>query len=147
MPHFGLMDATKMTETDAALLRARLHVRGARRRFEVGKYAAGIAALYDALSNAMHWYIILPEHQEKLDVVGADLNRDKDLFTALARGGVLDRSFDFDAFERLTYQALDDPSMRFDAPRILAQVEQVLTALGVLPFDEVALPPENPAAI
>jgi hypothetical protein len=147
MPHFGLMDATKMTEADAALLRARLHLRGARQRFEVGRCAAGIAALYDALSYGMQWYVILPEHQKQLDIVGADLNRDKDLFTVLACGGVLDCSFDFDAFERLTYQALDDPSIRFDAPRVLAQVEQVMTALGVMPFDEATLPPENPAAI
>ncbi len=50
MPNFGLMDATKMTEVDAALLCARLHIRCAHRRYKVGKYAAGIAALYDALS-------------------------------------------------------------------------------------------------
>lgn len=147
MPHFGLMDATKMTEADAALLRARLHVRSARQRFEIGKYAAGIAALYDALSYAMQWYISSPEHQEQLGVVGADLTHDKDLFAVLARGGVLDSSFEFDAFERLTYQALDDPSIRFDAPRVLAQVEQVMTVLGVMPFDKAMLPPENSAAI
>jgi hypothetical protein len=147
MPHFGLMDATKMTEVDATLLRARLHLRGARRRFEIGKYVAGIAALYDALSYAMQWYIILPEHREQLDVEGADLTHDKDLFAVLSHGGVLDDSFDFDSFEQLTMQAMDDSSIRFDAPNVLAQAEQVMTLLGVLPFDEAALPPENPAGI
>lgn len=147
MPHFGLMDATKMTEVDAALLRARLHIRGARRRFEIGKYAAGIAALYDAVSYAMQWYIISPEHQEQLGIIGMDLVHDKDLYAVLLRGGVLDDSFDFDAFEQLTMQAMDDSSIRFDAPSVLAQAEQVMTVLGVLPFDEAALPPENPAAI
>ncbi len=95
----------------------------------------------------MQWYILSPEHQEQLGVTGADLIHDKDLFAVLSRGGVLDCSFDFDEFERLTQQALDDPSIRFDAPSVLAQVERVMTALGLMPFDETALPPENPAAI
>jgi hypothetical protein len=95
----------------------------------------------------MQWYIILPEHQEQLGIAGADLTNDKVLFAVLSRGGVLDGSFDFDEFEQLTHQALDDPSIRFDTPSVLGRVEQVMTALGVMPFDENALTPENPAAI
>ncbi len=146
MPHFGLMDASKMTEADAALLRARLHLRGARRRFGMNKYAAGVAALYDALQCAMQWYVKSQAHRGQLGLAKQDLRDDKEVFAILTRGGVLDGSFDFDAFERLTERSLDDPSFHFDALRVLAQVEQVMTALGVMPFDEAALPPENPAA-
>jgi hypothetical protein len=140
------MDATKMSEADAALLRARLHLRGARRRFELGKSAAGIAALYDALQSALRRYVLLPGHRKQFGITDRDWD-DRELLAILTRAGVLDGSFDWDAFERLTERAIDDSSFRFDAPRVLAQVERVMTALGALPFDETALPPENPAAL
>jgi hypothetical protein len=148
MPHFGLMDATKMSEADAALLRVRLHLRGARRRFQRGMLAAGIASLYDALQCAMRWYILSPDHRMQLGIAdGEDFGDDKDIFAVLARGGVLDTSFDFDAFESLVERALQDESFQFDAPRVLAQIERVMTALGVMPFDEAALPPEKQDAL
>ncbi len=148
MPHFGLMDATKMSKADAALLRARLHLRGARRRFQRGMLAAGIASLYDALQYTMRWYILSPDHRMQLGIAdGEDFGDDKDIFTALARGGVLDTSFDFDAFESLVECALHDESFEFDAPRVLAQIERMMTELEVLPFDEAALPAEERGAL
>jgi hypothetical protein len=146
MPHFGLMDATKMTEADAALLRVRLHLRGARRRFERGLFAAGIASLYDALRYAMRWYISFPEHRARLGIVGdGDFRDDRNVFTQLVRGGIVDSAFDFGAFERLVEQSLDDESLQFDAARVLAQIDQVMIELEVMPFDESALPPEKPS--
>ncbi len=148
MPHFGLMDATKMTEADAASLRVRLHIRGGRRRFEHGMLAAGIASLYDALRYAMRWYISFPEHRARLGIIGSeDFRDDASLFAVLARGGVISDSFDFDALERLVEQSLDDESFQFDAARVLAQIEKVMTELEVMPFDEAALPPEKPGAL
>ena len=148
MPHFGLMDATKMTEADAALLRVRLHLRGARRRFERGLFAAGIASLYDALRYAMRWYISFPEHRARLGIVGGeDFRDDRNVFAQLVRGGVIDSAFDFDAFERLVERSLDDKLFQFDAPRVLAQIEDVMTELEVMPFDEATLPPEKPGAL
>jgi len=58
MPHFGLMDETKMGKADAALMRARLHIRGGRRRLRQKKVAAGLVTLYDALLSAMRWYLL-----------------------------------------------------------------------------------------
>jgi hypothetical protein len=146
MPHFGLMDATKMTEADAALLRVRLHLRGARRRLERGLFAAGLATLYDALRYAMRWYISLPEHRARVGIVGGeDFRDDRNVFAQLVRGGVIDSAFDFDAFERLVERSLDGESSQFDAPRVLAQIDQVMTELEVLPFDETTLPPDNPS--
>ena len=148
MPHFGLMDATKMTEADAALLRVRLHIRGGRQRFERGMLAAGSASLYDALGYAMRWYLSFPEHRARLDVIGdEDFRDDASLFAVLARGGVISDSFDFGAFECLVERSLDDESFQFDAPRVLAQIENVMTDLEVMPFDEAALPPEKPGAL
>ena len=59
MPHFGLMDATKMTEADASLLRSRLHMRGGKQRLQNGLFAAGIAALYEL---GALWHALLHCH-------------------------------------------------------------------------------------
>ncbi len=148
MPHFGLIDATQMTEANAALLRVRLHLRSGRRRFERGMFVAGIASLYDALQYAMRWYISFPEHRARLGIVGGeDFRDDRAVFAQLVRGGVIDSAFDFDAFERLVEQALYDPAFQFDAPRLLAQIEDVITELEVTPFDEAVLPPEKPGVL
>jgi hypothetical protein len=142
------MDATKMTQADAALLRVRLHLRGGRQRFQRGMLAPGIASLYDALRYAMRWYILFSEHRAQLGLAkGEEFKEDADLFSVLLRGGVVGHEFDFVAFERLVEQSLDDASFHFDATRVLSQIIQVMTELEVLPFDETTLPPENPGAL
>ena len=148
MPHFGLMDATHLTEADAALLRVRLHLRGGRQRFQRGMLAPGIAALYDALQYAMRWYISFPEHRAQLGLRNAEVFEDEaELLALLVRGGVIDRAFDYAGFEQLVEQSLDDVTFQFDAARVLAQIIQVMTQLEVMPFDETQLPPENPGAL
>ncbi len=49
MPHFGLMDEGSLGPVEGPLMRARLHIRGGKRRLRQGKIAAAIATLYDAL--------------------------------------------------------------------------------------------------
>jgi hypothetical protein len=60
MPHFGLMDEKALGPVEGPLQRARLHVRGGKRRLRQGKVAAGIVTLYDALNGAMQWYAASP---------------------------------------------------------------------------------------
>jgi hypothetical protein len=146
MPHFGLMDATQMSEEEAALLRARLHIRGGRRRLRQGKLAAGMAALYDALSCAMRWYVLAPERRQRLHVrEGEDLEHDRDVFLVLARSGILSDPSDFERLDAWLEQALAEESPSLDAAQILVHIEQLMTPLGVMPFDESSLPPEDPS--
>jgi hypothetical protein len=56
MPHFGLMDESALTPADAALLRARLHWRGGKRRILQNKKKAGVATLWDAVLSAGRYY-------------------------------------------------------------------------------------------
>ncbi len=147
MPHFGLIDATKLTEADAMLLRVRLHIRGGTRRFERGMLAAGIASLYDALCWALRWDILLPEHRIRLGIIGNEEFRDeRDIYAVLVRSGVIADTFDFNAFEHLVDQSLNNGAFQFDAPCVLVQIEEVMTELEVMPFDEAALPSGDPAA-
>jgi hypothetical protein len=44
----------------------------------------------------------------------------------------------------LTEQALQQELVGYDAD-LLAGIESVMTQLGVLPFDEASLPPEDPS--
>jgi hypothetical protein len=67
------------------------------------------------------------------------------LYAVLVRSGVLDGSFDFEAFDRLTEQALQQELVGYDTRDLLAGIESVMTQLGVLPFDEAGLPPEDPS--
>jgi hypothetical protein len=139
------MDEKDLGPIKGPFQRARLHIRGGKRRLRQGKIAAGIVTLYDSLLAAMEWYRNTPEHRDRLVVMqGDDLNDDKTVYAALVRSGVLDGKFDFVAFDRLTERALDEELPGYDYDELLAGIESVMTQLGVMPFDEGSLPPEDP---
>ena len=146
MPHAGLMNEAALGPLEGPLQRARLHIRGGKRRLRQGKVSAGIATLSDALSAAMQWYVASPERKKGLTIVpGEDLNDDRTAYRVLVRSGALEGTFDFDGFDRLVEHALDHEMPGFDAGEILAGIVAVMTRLGVMPFDEATLPPEDPA--
>lgn len=147
LPHFGLMKTEDSFKTEeGALLRTRLHIRGGTRRLHQGKISAGIVTLYDALLFAMQWYIMSPERRKKAGLKETDaVNNDRAVMEELKRGGVLTGQFDYDEFDRLVDRALLQEMPDFDFQEVLKEVESVMTQLGVMPFDEKALPPEDPA--
>ncbi len=146
MPHFGLMNTADSFKTEeGAILRARLHIRAGRRRLRQGKIASGIVTLYDALLFAMDSYIMSPERRKKLDVRdGEDLKDDKTLYSVLVRSGVIDGKFDYIAFDKVVEEESSEEMPGYDYKWILEGVESVMTQLGIMPFDEAALPPEDP---
>lgn len=144
MPHAGLMDEKTLGPVEGPLQRARLHIRGGRRRLRQGKVAAGIVTLYDALLAAMQSYAASPG-RTRLDIrSGEDINDDKVLYAVLVRSGILDGKLDFSAFDRLTEKALNEEMPGYDYHSLVAGIESVMTQLGVMPFDETQLPPEDP---
>jgi hypothetical protein len=146
MPHFGLMNTEDSFKTaDGALLRAKLHIRAGKRRLRQGKISAGILTLYDALCFAMDWYAFPPERRNRLDIrEGEDIKKEKTLYEILVRSGVLDGSFDFPALDKLLEYASENEMPDYDYKKFLQEIESVFTQLGVMPFDEAALPPEDP---
>ena len=145
MPHFGLMDPDALGTEAAALQRARLHIRGGRRRLRQGKISAGLGTLYDALLSALDWYIASPDHRKNLPIQGDDnLGDDRTVFALLIKAGVIDGRFDYGGFKGLILTAPSE-SPAFDYAEILNRIETVMTRLGVLPFDESDLPPEDPS--
>ncbi len=145
MPHAGLMNEAALGPLESPLQRARLHIRGGKRRLRQGKTAAGIVTLYDALSAALQWYLASTERRSKAAAgPGDDLNNEETVYRLLVRSGTLDGKFDFAAFDQLTAYALEHEMPGFDAGEVLAGVESVMTQLGVMPFDESVLPPEDP---
>ncbi len=146
MPHAGLMSEKDLGPVEGPLQRAKLHIRGGKRRLRQGKISAGIAALYDALSAAMQWYVAGHERRHALAIRNGDpLIDDRSVYDVLVRSGVLDGHFDFDAFDLLLERALREEITEYDHRELLAGVDSVLTQLGVMPFDEAVLPPEDPA--
>lgn len=146
MPHFGLMNVEDLGPGEAALQRARLHLRAGKRRLRQGKFSHGIGTLYDALLFAMYWYLASPERRTKLRIGNKlNLRNDRGLYQLLVDSGVVDSGFHFDHFQRLLNRALRHEIPRFDYHELLQGVESVMTQLGVMPFDERDLPPEDPA--
>ena len=147
MPHFGLMDTKDSFEKpEGALLRARLHIRGGKRRLRQGKISAGIVTLYDALMFALRWYIALPERREALSVRKEDdLTDEKTVFDILKRSNIAIVDFDYDAFNALVNKASTEEMPEYDYSGMLRHFEALMTSLGVMPFDEAQLPPEDPA--
>lgn len=146
MPHFGLMDEKTLKPADAALQRARLHIRGGKRRLHQGKISSGLSALYDALVSAMRWYMLSSPHGKNLKVrEPADLEDDLLLYQALARSGILDGNFDFTHFKKLIEKALEENLTECKCKEIIEGIEGVMLQLGVMPFNEADLPPEDPS--
>jgi hypothetical protein len=146
MPHFGLMNTDDSFKTEeGARLRARLHIRAGKRRLRQGKISSGIVTLYDALLFAMDSYIMSPERLKKLEIrEGEDLKNDKTLYAVLTRSGVLNGEFDYIAFDKIVEDEGSGEMPGYDYAWILEGVESVMTQLGVMPFDEASLPPEDP---
>jgi hypothetical protein len=145
MPHFGLMHEDDQESEEGLLMRAKLHVRGGKRRLRQNKIKDGVVTLYDALISAMNWYVASPERRMNLRINENDnLDDDKTLYDILARSGVLDGIFDYEAFMKLVSNALNDSAHNFDHEDTLSNLESVLRQLGVMPFDESKLPPEDP---
>lgn len=145
MPHAGLMDERARGPVEGPLQRAKLHIRGGKRRLRQGKISAGLVTLYDALNAAMQWYIASPARAGALRInAGEDLNDDRTAYAVLVRSGVLDGRFDFNAFDRLLDRALKEELPGYDYREFLEGFESVMTVLEVMPFDEAELPPEDP---
>jgi hypothetical protein len=145
MPHFGLMDEGVLGPVEGPFQRARLHIRGGKRRLRQGKISAGIVTLYDALLAAMESFVNSPEHKVSLVIKqGDDLKDERTVYAVLVRSGVLDGTFEFETFERLMEKALNEEMHGYDYRDILQGIERVMTQLGVMPFDEADLPPEDP---
>jgi len=148
MPHFGLIDEEKLGPVQSLLMRARLHMRGGKRRLRQGKISIGIVTLDDALYCAMQWYIAQPDHK---NIISHDADKysmdDKTILTLLTDSGVLDGSFDYNAFNEVVERALKEELSGFEYAGIVSAIESIMTQLGVMPFDEDALPPENPETI
>ncbi len=146
MPHFGLMDEEALGPEAGPLQRARLHIRGGKRRLRQGKISAGIVTLYDAMSSAFRWYLANPLRRSSLDIrEGEDLTDDRTVFEILNRSGVLDGRFDYAEFDKTVTMALEHEMPDYDYHLLLKDVEHVMTKLGVMPFDENELPPEDPS--
>jgi hypothetical protein len=147
MPHAGLMDTKDSFEKpEGALLRARLHIRGGKRRLRQGKISAGIVTLYDALLFALRWYIASPERRKTLAFRKEDdLLDEKTVFVILKRSNILNDDFDYDAFDVLVDKASTEEMPDYDYSGMLIDFEAFMTSLGVMPFNEAELPPEDPA--
>lgn len=132
MPHYVSIDVTKMIEADAALISARRHLRGGKRHIRRGSSASGMAALYDAVLCGMRYYIA--RHKQcAYFLENTDLWDAPGLFHALTRAGVLDDPLTFNRFSQIVERALWQGSFSSDANAALAEVEMILTKLGVVP--------------
>jgi hypothetical protein len=120
-------------------------MRGGKRRLREGKTAAGVVTLYDALEVAMEAYVANPAHRAHLVISEEDNRYDgRTLYAVLVRSGVLNGKFDYDAFDRLVETALDRELPGYDYHGLLKNIETIMHRLGVMPFDEASLPPEDP---
>jgi len=134
------------TSEEGALLRARLHIRAGKRRLRQGKVSAGIVTLYDALLFALLRFTLSPELRKSLAMQeGEDLKDERVVYAALVRSGRLDGKFDYEGFEAIVEKASNEEMPDYYYPPLLAEFEELMAGLGVMPFDEGALPPEDPS--
>src|SRR5919198_1532947 len=127
----SVIDLTRITDARAALICARLHLRRGKRYLQKGLTTEGIAALYDSVLFGMHYYITkhnASSHQKinPWDAAG--------MVHALTRMGLFENSVTFNRFSLVVERALWQGPFSSDVYLILADVENLLMKLGVLPF-------------
>lgn len=145
MPHYDLINMTQTTTAEDALICACLHLRSGKRRLQKGLTAAGMVALYHSVLFGMHYYIA--KHKQCATFVeNIDLWDAIGLFHALTSAGVFEDRLTFNRFSLTVERALWQGSFSSDANAILAEVEKLLTKLGVMPFNESAPLHESLAA-
>lgn len=145
MPHFGLIDEYKMPPHEAALMRARLHIRSGMRRLRQGMLKEGLFTLYDSLYFGMRFYILSPDNRGRFDdAAGIQRTEEMALYDMLRQAGVVDDSFDFESFFSLMEKLIDGVDVEINSTEALRGYDKIMTQLGVMPFDESALPPEDP---
>jgi hypothetical protein len=145
MPHFGLIDEYTMLPHEAALLRARLHIRSGMRRLRQGMLKEGLFTLYDSLYSGMRFYILSPENRDRFaGADGTQRTEEMALYKMLRHAGVVDGSFDFESFFALMEKLIDGVDVEINSTEALKGYDKLMTQLGVMPFDESALPPEDP---
>lgn len=139
MPHFGLID-DNLPEEEQLLIRARLHIRGGKIRFNRGNISDGIAALYDALVSALQWYAIKNDYD-----IG--LGDEKQIFDLLIKSNVLDRKFNFGKFENLLEKSFESELESLKNDSILEEFYSLMVQIGVMPFNDEDLPEGEPITL
>ena len=148
MPHFGLIDEEKSEKEEGYLLRSKLHIRCGISRLNQKKYSAGIAIIYDALVAGMHWFVSSPLRVKQYNIPrGEDLYNDQILFSSINNiKKFTENGFDFKKFHELMLLGLEKElsDEDFDVADIIKQFKQLMTKIGIMPFNYEELPPENP---
>ena len=139
MLSYKLTDTPKIVDARTALICARLYLRGGKRRLRAGYSKAGIAALYDAVLFGMRYYIARHKRCHSL-VETTDLWDASALFDALARAGIFEDPLALNCFSLMVERALWQESYALDVDSTLAEVEKMLSKLGVVSPDESSLP-------
>jgi|SRR4026208_202134 len=132
-----------MTQAEAALLCARLYLRDGKSYLQEGSFTAGIAALYDAILFAMHYYIAEPACRGSINLNSNDLWDHAALYHKLVKAGIFDDPNAFNHLSLIVERALWLGSFSFDTDFVLAEVEKMLSKLGVMPFNESILQSES----
>ena len=127
----NVMDVTKMTDARTVLMCARLQLRGGKRHLKQGFTADGITALYDSVLFGMRYYIVRHKRCGSF-VENSDPWDGMSLFQALWRTGVFEDPLVFNRFSLLAERALWQGSFSSNPEPILAEVEEMLTKLGVM---------------
>jgi hypothetical protein len=123
----------KMTDPRTALICARFNLRGGKRRLQNGITTSGVMALYDSLLFGMRYYITRQERNSSLENI--DLWDAMSMFEALTRTGLFEDPLSFNRFSLLVERALWQGSFALDPEAVLAEVEKMLTILGVMPLN------------
>ncbi len=145
MPHFGLMNEDKMTCEEAELLRSRLHIRGGRRRLLEGKVNDGLVTLYDALSHGLRYYELKQDPEKETREDEGELHQQElSIARQLVHSGVLDDLNFVTRFCSIVDQAIDGIVPHISHRELLNSLDEIMTKLGVMPFSEDELPPEDP---
>ena len=122
-----------------------MHWRCGNRRLREGKTPSGIATIYDALLSSMRWHILLNPAYKSDTFSTEDLENERYVFHVLKKNGVIDSSLNIQEIEYLVDKALMEENITSGKGHFVNMIENFLTRIGVLPFDESELPPEDPA--
>ena len=135
------MDEDQLEPMEAARIRCQLHIRGGLKLFDLDKITHGIGTLYDAVFHAMQYYA----HKHNWKLANHILHDEEELNSVFQEKSIFPTEFDFlklkSTSELLIDEEIDESSI--DKNQIWHELKQILTILGLYPYNENELPEDD----
>jgi hypothetical protein len=138
MPHFKIMDEDSIDHPEGAFLRAKLHYRSAIDRIERNIQEEAIPIMYDSIEYTLKSKLLTDENKERV----SNIDNIVDLINEFQEFRFLKTKVQ--KIQSYLDHLMEQGRINIDLNLFKKESNEILQAIGLIPFDLSELPPEYP---